>query len=567
MVLYNEKVVILMMRGVYYRYHKIRKENKIIVASTLLIGIILSVLIFNTPYPNTTDDTIFNVQNASEYISEIAKDEHSVYDEVAHEEVRLYLKGKLEEYIGSENVVEYNYDRETFPGKDLRYDVKNLLGVIPGESDTAILIMAHYDSRGHLSYSGDVGQSYGAADDGYGLAVMLEIARLYGERDLKNTIYLLMTDAEETGLHGSSRAVQEDFVDNVGFVINVEARGNKGPVYMFETSDNNEKVIDFYSKSELPVAYSFATEIYNLMPNLTDLTYFLRADKAGINFAVINGMMDYHTPEDSYANINASSIEHYGRQVIPLVEEFVTNEKYSDVDYFQGEKNQTFFTFLPNVLIVYSEGFGQFLNVILLMIGIAVAVTMVRNRRTSKGNLMYVGINLLFNGLLMYGAAFLISNMVAYMSNVPFKITYVRAPLGYIPSIVMVLFVIYRVYMIYSDKCDSEDSRKAFIISGVLINLIIAVVLGYFLGGLSFFFLMPGVTGLLLLLIDQKVKDIKIKQILFSSVMIFSLVLFIPIMFSLYIAITVGGLAVICAALIVYLWVYVPIVHKQLHLK
>ena len=45
---------------------------------------------------------------------------------------------------------------------------------------------------------------------------------------------------------------------NVNFVVNLEARGIKGPALMFETSSNNEKVIDLYKKANLPVSYSLA---------------------------------------------------------------------------------------------------------------------------------------------------------------------------------------------------------------------------------------------------------------------------------------------------------------------
>ena len=554
-------------KGVYYKFHKVKKENRIIVISTLLVGILFSMLVFNTPNPNTTDETIFNVQLASEYIAEISKEEHSVFDEVEHENVRLYLKDKLGEFIGSENVTEYNYLRDSFPEPNFRYDVKNLLGVIPGESETGILIVAHYDSRGHLGADGDVGHSYGAADDGYGIAVILEIARLYGDQNLKNSIYLLMTDAEETGLHGAIRAVQEDFVEDIGFVINIEARGNRGPVYMFETSSNNEKVVEFYKKADLPVAYSFANEVYGLMPTLTDFYVFKKAGLAGVNFAVIFGVCDYHTPEDSYSNINASSIEHYGRQIVPLVEEFVSNEKYSDVNYFDADNDTILFTFLPNILITYSQFFGHILNFTTLLLVIGTAYYFVSNKKTSLGRMISSSFYMLFNIIVMYFVAFMLSNIIAFFANVPFEFVYVRTSTGYIPSVVMVLLVIYRVYIIYSDKCDSKEARNSFIIVGSIINTIFAVVFGFYFSGAAFLFLIPAVSGIVVLLLDQYVNNKKTIHIVYSILMIFSIIVFVPIIFSLYIALTVGGLAIICSILIIYLWAYIPIIYRQLHLK
>ncbi len=81
--------------------------------------------------------------------------------------------------------------------------------------------MAHYDSRGHVGRDGELGGSYGAADDGYGIATLLEIARIYGGEHFTNTIYIMATDGEETGLYGAMMASTESFVTHIGFVINI----------------------------------------------------------------------------------------------------------------------------------------------------------------------------------------------------------------------------------------------------------------------------------------------------------------------------------------------------------
>jgi Zn-dependent M28 family amino/carboxypeptidase len=171
------------------------------------------------------------------------------------------------------------------------------------------------------------------------LATLLEIARLYGSRNNENSIYILFTDGEETGLYGAIMAAQETaLMDKIGFVINVEARGVQGAAYMFETSTKNDKIIDFYRQAQLPVSYSLATAVYTVMPNMTDFTAFLAVGKQGLNFAVLDGLYYYHTPFDNYTNINVSSIQHYGSQILPLVEEYATNSAYADVDYFMELK-------------------------------------------------------------------------------------------------------------------------------------------------------------------------------------------------------------------------------------
>ncbi len=341
-----------------------KKIKSIVATLVLALSFLVSLFILFTPRP-ANDDLGFSAVRAASYISEISREPHATSDLEAHERVRLYLKGQLETFVGVSNVSEMNYAKETVD-PDCDYDVKNLLATIPGTSATGILLVAHYDSRGHIGRAGELGRSYGAADDGYGLATLLEVARLYGQKNLQNSIYILMTDAEETGLYGAKMSAQETaLMDNVGFVINVEARGIQGAAYMFETSINNDKVISFFHKAELPVSYSIATAVYTVMPNMTDFTEFLAIGKQGVNFAVLDGLYYYHTPLDNYTNINLSSIQHYGSQIVPLVEEYVSHSQYSNVDYFTASQNRVFFNLLPNVFISYTETVAIVINIVL----------------------------------------------------------------------------------------------------------------------------------------------------------------------------------------------------------
>ena len=48
-----------------------------------------------------------------------------------------------------------------------------------------------------------------------------------------------------------------------------------------------------------PIANSLSFEIYNLLPNDTDFTFFKKAGLPGINHAFIDGFSYYHNPDDS----------------------------------------------------------------------------------------------------------------------------------------------------------------------------------------------------------------------------------------------------------------------------
>ena len=535
-------------------------KQKIIAVIILLIGLLMSAFVLITPVPNTEDDSTFNTTYALDHIAEISEVEHSVYDPEGHEQVKLYLKTQLEDYLGAENVTETVYTSDQFDTEEpLEYDVTNLMGVIPGQSDTAILIVAHYDSRGHIGRTGELGNSYGAADDGYGIATMLEIARLFKDKNLENTIYLLMTDAEETGLYGASKAAEEPFMDHVGFVINIEARGVTGPAYMFETSVDNDKVLDFYKNAEFPVSYSLATAVYTVMPNSTDFTEFLAEGKNGINFAVLNGLFYYHTPHDNYTNVNQSSIAHYGTQIVPLVEEFAMNEEYSDVNYFDANGNQIFFTVFPNVFITYSELTGTILHFLVIVATIGCLIVLLKKDKISVKKIT-ASYAMLFGAIVaavLFG--YIVSKIVAFISRVPFNVTYVRTSIGGVPSFVTLVVVAVVVGFVYMKYTTKNGLRTSLVLSGITINALLALLTGFALSGASFLFLIPALTGVVLLALNMWCRIPRVKMIVLSLMLVLNLIVVLPILYSLYLALTVGGLLALCVILVFYLFVLLPV--------
>ena len=195
--------------------------------------------------------------------------------------------------------------------------VHNVIARLPGTANTkALLLVAHYDS---------VPNSAGASDDGAGVAALLETLRaLKSSPTLKNDVIFLFTDGEEPGLLGSSAFTAEHpWAKEVGLVLNFEARGNRGPSIMFETSPNNGRLIEEFGKSAPhPISHSLSYEIYRLLPNDTDFTVFRKANLPGLNFAYVNGLSRYHTPLDSIAAIDQRSLQHHGSNALALTRQF-----------------------------------------------------------------------------------------------------------------------------------------------------------------------------------------------------------------------------------------------------
>lgn len=523
------------------------------------LSLLLSIFVLWTPIPNI-DDSTFSAVEAASYIKEISLLPHSVFDEENHETVRLYIKDTLESFVGTENVSEMNYSKDVV-GSD--YDIKNLLAVIPGESENGILLVAHYDSRGHIGRMGELGGSYGAADDGYGVATTLEIARLYADRtDLKNTIYLLITDGEETGLYGAAMAATETtLMDKIGFVINLEARGIEGPAYMFETSTNNEVIIDFYKNANLPVSYSIATAVYTVMPNSTDFTEFLAIDKEGVNFAVLDSLYYYHTPRDNYTNINLSSIQHYGEQVVPLVEEFTSSTVYSDTHYFEGTQDQVFFTLFPNVFIAYTDTTANVLHILVVVALIALLVySFVKNEIKPGKVLKHFGLAFLSLGVFAVIGLFL-SKIVAFLGKTSWSLTYVRMENSEFPTLVIMLLAVLAFFLLFKKYVHKKEEDKEFLFASSILLSFLALVTGFVLSGASFLFLLPALFGLLTLVVMMFSKSVLLKKTVFILTTLVLMLVLVPLLYSLFLALTVGGLMALIIILLFYLFVMVPSVY------
>jgi hypothetical protein len=211
----------------------------------------------------------------------------------------------------------------------------------------AVAFVAHYDS---------VAAGPGAGDDGAGVVTLLEIARrLQMGPPLRNDVILLFTDGEEDGLLGASAFVAEHpWAKDVRVVVNFEARGNAGPSQMFETSAGNGRLVEMFAEAApYPDASSLTYEIYQHMPNDTDMTVFKKAGDAGLNFAFIGHWEAYHTPLDSPVYLDRRTVQQQGDNAMRLLSWFgnvdLTRLEGSDAVYFSLPEN--FFVHYPESFI------------------------------------------------------------------------------------------------------------------------------------------------------------------------------------------------------------------------
>lgn len=314
-------------------------------------------------------------------------------------------------------------------------NVENVIAEIPGETSDALVLMAHYDSVPHAP---------GAADDGSGVATILETARaLTLGGPYRNRILLVFTDAEEMGLLGAEAFFAEHrWVPDVRAVINLEGSGSGGPSMLLRSSNSAGHLLRAYQETaSAAIAYSYSQEVFARMPNDTDFTVPDRAGIASIDFAFAYEFNHYHTPLDTLANLDKGTLQHHGDNALPLA------RRLADLDLNQREENFSYLTVEQTLWLSWPVGWTLGLNLLglcgLLLVGIilrrsissreiALAIGLAVASLISGGALFFAAFWLvdLINGtrvsfpanpwpwrVLIYTAAFLPAALACYWAN------------------------------------------------------------------------------------------------------------------------------------------------------
>ena len=330
------------------------KIRPVILFAAVVLSGLLAYGLWTLPKPQNADYEGFSSARVVEDIRVISQKPHSVAHPDERAQVREYLIDRLES-MGADTVMQFRYDSIVGPqNKHVEYtfDAVNLLAEFAPASETVsgtdLMLVAHYDSRYSQPMPRDTVWSYGAADDGYGVGVILETVSLAlkNRAEWKQGIKVLFTDAEEPGMKGM-KAIWEnnrEVFDNVGLVLNVEARGTWGPALLFEACPGNAKVQELYaSTAAYPFTYSLTTVVYQFLPMFTDFT-IVKDELPGLNFSNIADVNHYHTDLDNFSNISEKTIQHYGSQILPLTMEYLTGEEYVDKDYLRSDSDKVNFT-------------------------------------------------------------------------------------------------------------------------------------------------------------------------------------------------------------------------------
>jgi hypothetical protein len=196
-------------------------------------------------------------------------------------------------------------------------DVRNVVASLGPENGSHLLLAAHYDSTP---------TGPGAADDGIGVASMLEIASLLKTHPPRRPVDFLFDEGEEAGLLGATAFLEHDpLAPRVDSLINMEARGVTGPAIMFETSRPNGSALDAYRRAAAhPVANSMTTDFYQLIPNATDVSVLSVRPWTILNYAIIGNETRYHSAGDRLDALDPRSLRQMGSEALAATEQLAS---------------------------------------------------------------------------------------------------------------------------------------------------------------------------------------------------------------------------------------------------
>ncbi len=359
--------------------------------------------------------------------------------------------------------------------------VQNIFFTAGPTEGPALVLAAHYDS---------VDASPGFGDDGIGLAVWLEVAHHLKLQAPAQRVVFLLTDGEETGLLGAQAFVdnQDDYPFTVGRIINLEARGVRGPAMMFETGHPNASLVSDWSKSGArPFANSMMTAVYELLPNSTDLTVHLNAGFNGVNIAISDGLDFYHTNRDDLAMLDRASVQHMGDQALGATRAFLASDWSKDQsagEIAYSDIGSRLFVSLPQVFALVLLG---------LCFGVAV---MLNIRPTRDGGWQKLDVRALALPPILIAtsglAAFVLQQAISLIR--PDTAFWVAHPQAFNMAVFALTLLLSAVVLGWVAP---KSSRETLYASGWFWFLIVGMGLSFFLAGFAMIFLIPGVVFVL----------------------------------------------------------------------
>lgn len=490
----------------------------IIIFAAFLFGFIsLYSIVPPSPDKNMDSSKNFSADRAMQHLQHIAKTAHPS-GSTENEKVRNYLVEQLR-LMGLEPEVEHSNHALLYPKMLTGGDMYNVIGKLEGTSNHAIMMSAHYDS---------VQQGPGAGDDGSGVAALLEAIRvLKSGPSLKNDIYFVFTDGEEQGLMGAKEFwTKSEHKQKIDMVINFEARGTSGPSIMFQTSDKNGWMVKEFAKAAPnPVTSSLLGNLFEIMPNDSDLTVSNENNIPGLNFAFGDGWTGYHTPNDDIKHLDIRSLEHQGQNALAMAKHFGQLE-LNDVK----KENAVYFNFFGTVISYSYYLVYPLTGLIVLLFAVVTMFALKKKGVTYKGLgmsvlaiLVAIIASILVCVLIWMGVKALWAEKMTLFSGAIYDSLIYQLAFLFITA--SVCFFIWRKFR--------SVNEWEMTLSAIFLGIVFLLLLSQFLPGASYLFAWPLLVSLLILgwaVWKNKMDQLSTNPWLLSLVGFLPIVLFVPLL-------------------------------------
>jgi hypothetical protein len=533
----------------------VRRETAYAVVTLLAVALITSLAIYShTPpavVPASAPPSEFSAERAAESLRVISSSTRPTGSS-GHTVAADYIFQKLSAMGLEPQIQQTTAVNQTWGIPFRAAMVRNVVARLKGREDgPALLLASHYDT---------VPQSYGASDDGSGVALMLETMRaLKATGPLKNDVVVLFSDAEEVGMLGAKAFMeQHPWAAHVGLVINFEARGTSGPALMFETSRDNNWLIQEFSRSAVhPVTNSLFYEAYKFLPNDTDLTIFKEGGLTGLNFAFIDSSTNYHTRLDKFENLDARSLQHAGANALSLAQHF------GNVDLTQTKRggDAVYFDVLGLFVVSYPASWVLPLTLLTIVLFFVIVGAGLRRRElTLKG--MLSGVFAFVLSLVCVGVVVSLCWRAARAANGAYGLMEGRElynSLLYLLAFgALTVATVSALYALVHQRLRLKD-----LWAGALACwLLLLAASSFYVPGVSYLFMWPLLSSLValggtLVLKERNAVSVKYLAILLAGV-IPGLVLWVPIVYLLFIGLTAEASAIVMVLTALLLGLLIP---------
>jgi aminopeptidase YwaD len=184
----------------------------------------------------------------------------------------------------------------------------NIIGTLPGQTDEVLILGAHYDS---------VPVSPGANDNGSGVAVVLEVARVLASQGSHvPTIRVIAFGGEENGLLGSKRYVEtlpNAALKQVIAMINLDMVG-VGDTWQ---AGGSRSIVDRLRAATAPLGIRWG-ELPSDFAGSSDHASFA-AVGVPVVFLYLADDPNYHTPEDKVRYLQPERLAQAGAAALALI--------------------------------------------------------------------------------------------------------------------------------------------------------------------------------------------------------------------------------------------------------